>query len=314
MSGFFFKQLADDPLVAVVATGYDLNRSLPYIAELAQGRTAHVLLSVNWYLPHQMDHLRERLAWARETAPNLHIAVMAATQEDDLACRAAGIDSFWCNHNCLVDESLFRPLPGVEKLYDAVHIGRLAPMKRHELSFDVPRLAVVSGTYEVEQDYVRSLFAGFRNLAWCNYDPDSGLTVISPDETARIIRQSRCGLALSDLEGAMYASAEYLLSGIPVVSTPSVGGRDVFFDPDYTAMVPPERDAVTAAVAHFRDAPVDPLMIRARTLRAFRPHRMRLLLRLSALLQRNLFAETDEHLWHPLMADKMRGWVKAPQG
>jgi glycosyltransferase involved in cell wall biosynthesis len=310
MSGFFFRLLSEDPMIAVVTTGYDLNQSLPYLADLAQARAAHCLLSVNWYLPHQIDQLRERLAWVHANAPNIHITVMAATETDDLACRAEGIDSFWCNHNCLTDESVFMPKPGAEKRFDAVHTARLAPMKRHELAFDIPRLAIISGTYDVEADYVRSLFAGFTDLAWSNYHPDRGVGLVSQSDAAGILQMSRCGLALSELEGAMFATTEYLLSGLPIVSTPSLGGREVFFHPDYVSIVPPDRLAVAAAVARFREVPIDPLMIRARTLRAFRPHRMRLLLRLSALLQRNLFTECDEHLWHPLMQDKMRGWIE----
>mgnify|MGYP006234474903 CR=1 FL=1 len=34
---------------------------------------------------------------------------------------------------------------------------------------------------------------------------------------------------MSSAEGAMYSSVEYLLCGLPIVSTKSTGGRDVFF-------------------------------------------------------------------------------------
>jgi len=40
---------------------------------------------------------------------------------------------------------------------------------------------------------------------------------------------SKVGLCLSKKEGAMFASIEYLLCGLPIVSTRSVGGRDEFF-------------------------------------------------------------------------------------
>ena len=40
---------------------------------------------------------------------------------------------------------------------------------------------------------------------------------------------SQVGLCLSKSEGAMFASIEYLLCGLPIVSTKSVGGRDIFF-------------------------------------------------------------------------------------
>ena len=40
---------------------------------------------------------------------------------------------------------------------------------------------------------------------------------------------SKVGLCLSKAEGAMYSSMEYLLCGLPIVSTKSIGGRDEFF-------------------------------------------------------------------------------------
>ncbi|HEV2171727.1 MAG TPA: hypothetical protein VGR40_12305 [Candidatus Binatus sp.] len=46
-----------------------------------------------------------------------------------------------------------------------------------------------------------------------------------------------CGLALSAIEGACYASTEYLLCGLPVVSTESVGGRDAYYDSENAVMV-----------------------------------------------------------------------------
>lgn len=52
----------------------------------------------------------------------------------------------------------------------------------------------------------------------------------SIDKINEIYGQSRCGLILSAEEGACFAAMEYLLCGLPVVTTPNIGGRDEFFD------------------------------------------------------------------------------------
>ena len=45
-------------------------------------------------------------------------------------------------------------------------------------------------------------------------------------------------------EGANYSSSEYLLCGLPVVSTESSGGRDYWFD-DYNSIIcKPNEDSV----------------------------------------------------------------------
>ena len=65
----------------------------------------------------------------------------------------------------------------------------------------------------------------------------------------------------------MRASMEYLLCGLPVVSTPSIGGRDRYFRSDYAVICEPNPRAVADAVkeasarnvsrAHVRRAVLD---------------------------------------------------------
>jgi glycosyltransferase involved in cell wall biosynthesis len=73
----------------------------------------------------------------------------------------------------------------------------------------------------------------------------------------------------------MAALVEYLLCGLPVVSTASVGGRDVFFDDEYVKIVEDTPDAVRAGVAEIIRRRVSPELIRARTLERMQAHRER---------------------------------------
>ena len=85
------------------------------------------------------------------------------------------------------------------------------------------------------------------------------------------------GLVLSPVEGSSYASMEYMLAGMPVVSTPSVGGRDVYFDPDFCVICEPDPTAVRDAVADLRSRNIPREEIRARTLAKIEPARRRFL-------------------------------------
>lgn len=72
---------------------------------------------------------------------------------------------------------------------------------------------------------------------------------------------------LSLAEGANLASIQYLLADIPVVSTPSIGGRDVFFTADCAA--------VATAVSKFKHERPPALAIRRQTLSKIQEFRHR---------------------------------------
>lgn len=74
----------------------------------------------------------------------------------------------------------------------------------------------------------------------------------------------------------MYSATEYLLRGLPVVSTASKGGRDAWFDPRFTRVVRGDPRAIAEAVRELTDLDLSPRWIRQQTLRTLWEHRRRL--------------------------------------
>jgi glycosyltransferase involved in cell wall biosynthesis len=99
---------------------------------------------------------------------------------------------------------------------------------------------------------------------------------LSPHDVAACINRARVGLCLSAEEGAMFASTEYLLCGLPVVTTVNRGGRDFFFEPEFCATVEPDPRAVGCAVADLVGNTPAPETIRAATLEKVRRERLKL--------------------------------------
>jgi glycosyltransferase involved in cell wall biosynthesis len=155
--------------------------------------------------------------------------------------------------NIYINEHLYRPL-AEPKLYDAIYTAQLAAFKRLELAKQVERLMVVS--------YGGDLHAYCPDLQHADFNRE----FLPRPELARKYSQAYAGLCLSAEEGAMLASCEYLLCGIPVVSTPSKGGRDEFFSPHNSIIVPPDPELVAKAVQQWKAAPPDPAQIRAEVL------------------------------------------------
>lgn len=152
-----------------------------------------------------------------------------------------------------VNEHIYKPLDE-PKHYGAIYIAQLQPFKRHWLAKDIDRLMIVS--------YGGDLPTFCPELAHAEYNKE----FIPRPELAKKINQADAGLCLSAEEGAMYASLEYLLCGIPVVSTPSKGGRDEFFNDENSIIVPPQADAVAQAVQRWKESPPNPHTIREQTL------------------------------------------------
>lgn len=157
------------------------------------------------------------------------------------------------SHNIYVNEHLYKPLAEPKK-YDAVYTAQLQAFKRLPLAKDVEKLMVIS--------YGGDLHAFCPELKHADFNRE----FLPREELVRLYNQSYAGLCLSAVEGAMFASCEYLLCGIPVVSTPSKGGRDEFFTAENSKIVLPEAEAVATAVEYWKSHPPDPCAIREETL------------------------------------------------
>lgn len=154
------------------------------------------------------------------------------------------------NHNAWLDENLvMRPL-NYEKIYRAIYVARRSQFKRHMLAAKVSELALVSGN-----NHGNSI-SETPSAVYINPSP------LSAEEVCVKINQSSCGLILSAIEGACFSSSEYLLCGIPVVSTASKGGRDVWYN-EYNSIICDDTvDGVAEAVELIINRNCDPNLIR----------------------------------------------------
>jgi len=208
-----------------------------------------------------------------------------------------GFNAVFCSANCLLDENVYK-ITGSEKKYDAVFNGRLVPLKRVNLASKVSNLLVIPGhRHEVT-----------------TYDsPPEGSVVIdkflNDTEVSDYLNLCKVGLILSEVEGANLASSEYLLCGLPVVSTPSVGGRDVFFDSYNSIISPPNADDVVKGVqelVHRLDTgEINPHEVRNAQIKRIHEHRKRLYDLLDVIFQKMRYRDSGERFFKEKFYNKI---------
>jgi glycosyltransferase involved in cell wall biosynthesis len=276
-----YSRLSADPPIFYVAHWLDeqlrVNQARDQLHRYLRDRHAYFLYTWYWCIE---EARRVRAARIREQRQrrryrNHRFVHLCNTRRQHELFAAAGLETVFCNQNALVDERVFRPLPELERRFDAVYDARLNAYKRHELAAEIQSLALIyatSATYD-DPKYASDTLRLLAHAHRFNEDSGHAYRMLRPEEVNRCLNECRVGLCLSAVEGAMYASIQYLLAGLPVVSTESRGGRDVFFDRETTLIVDADPAAVRAGVREMarRDLPAD--QIRAHTIEKIRPHR-----------------------------------------
>src|SRR5262249_24334360 len=142
--------------------------------------------------------------------------------------------------NAFVNESIFEIADG-KKSYDAVYNARYLTYKRHDLAKQVDNLLLILTTPTEEQVLEVKKLLPQSTIA---NEQDGKVDHLSARAVSIELNKARCGLCLSKVEGAMFASIEYLLCGLPIVTTANVGGRNWYFSNEYVKFCDDNADAV----------------------------------------------------------------------
>jgi glycosyltransferase involved in cell wall biosynthesis len=317
-----FYKLSNEPLIYVISSGWGMAPGLSVCLSDARRRPCEILVVVYWHLIDIADELIAQIHQIESLFTEVRITVLCAASSDVDLLQLKGVHALHVHANALIDEEIYKVDNSVQKQFSALHNANMASWKRHFLAWNVQGVAVItyaiggniertstgtsvfSTSFETAQ--AKAAFDGYIAAKFLNFSYENGVTLLSHKDVCSAINRSHCGLILSEKEGGNFASAECLLSGVPIVSTESVGGRDVFFNQQDVTIVPPDANAVNSAVMDWTRRQVDPEAIRTRILKKFLPHRRRLLDWLTVTTGKDWFQDTNENLWSPQFVDKLR--------
>jgi glycosyltransferase involved in cell wall biosynthesis len=221
---------------------------------------------------------------------------------------AEGLNALHCNGSVFLSTDIFHPITDGPKKYDAIYDAVTSPYKRHHLAQNINSLALITYTKgDSSQAYIRSTIETLSHAEWLNGSPAQETVSFDAREVNRCINKAHAGLCLSAREGFMYASAQYLLAGIPVVSTRSKGGRDVFYDPAFVKTVDDNPNAILEAVQELCEAQISSEFIRDFTLERFRPFRNRFVSLMQGILDGEWRPDTWKNGWPENLPNKLEG-------
>jgi glycosyltransferase involved in cell wall biosynthesis len=252
--------------------------------------------------------LRRRWNRHAERHPGHRLRVLCNSDLEVDTLRREGLDAEVVHQNAMLDERIFNIHDEIDPEFDAVYDAQLAPFKRHDLAKRLDSLALITyldrrvrGAVGVA-DWTRRM-PGWR---WLNWPADHEKpTHFKQPRLARELARCRVGLCLSPVEGAMYASMQYLLCGLPVVSVPSFGGRDVFFDREYAAVVPADAGAVAAGVKEMLSRRLSRREVREAVLPKMHAHRRRLIDIVQSIYDREGVRRRFADEWPAVFVDKL---------
>lgn len=256
----------------------------PYIGN----RRAYFLFSPAW--TRERDDLvrsdLKHIAQLRTQWPEHRHIVLCATRAELERFRAARQPAILCNANVFVNERRFDIQPARERDYDALYIGQLVPFKRHELCVGIERLALIYHRYSHPKtlDHAQRVRELLPTATYVN-ELDGEHRNLKDFEIVQWLSRAHVGICLSAEEGQNRATAEYVLSGLPVVSTPNLGGRNGLLRPSYWIEAAPEPRAVAAAVAELKARRLDPHAIRREAMALLAEDRQRLMQLIRAIYQ-----------------------------
>src|SRR5262245_17573775 len=297
----------DPPVFLVPIGGLRPLWMVESLSSFLADRAVLFLLLAYWSLEEdwRIEIMRANAERHRQRFPKHSLVFLSNTAEEQRRLDAAGLEAVLVHQNQIISEHIFRPLPNPTISFDAVYNARLARFKRHHLAAAVDRLVYIAFRCPVDMSrtagraYLQRMLARSPNHRIAN-PLVNGLPVhLTHEQVNEIYNQAAVGLCLSPVEGAMYASLEYMLAGLPVVTTPSRGGRDAFFDADHSWTVDPDPRAVRDAVVALRDKAIPRHVVRRRTLERVEAERQRSLRQLDRVLARHGTRLEASAIWPP---------------
>lgn len=276
---FNFFPISTYPKIALVYTPSGLDHIVELAKAYSSSETCHFLIFFNWYMnPVQILNFRNqvRQIGALNSKFIVHPLCNSELEFQNFRRLTPELGANFINQNIVLDESIYEVQTSWSERSGAIINSRMLPFKRLELAAKVSNLSVITcGWRKDGNEYQARVQESLSHANWLNISDDGKYGKLSESEITSALNQKKVGLIFSKREGACFAATEFLLCGLPVISTPSVGGRDAFFNQSNSRIVAADESEIAAKVDELYSSDTEPTTIRNSALKIILEHRQR---------------------------------------
>lgn len=306
----YFQVINEDPYIIMLMLIQDAEKFLKL--ECLKNRKIYFLIRSSWTLELQNTLNTAKKCYHNITQQysNVRITFLCNTLRESELLKKENINNIFCNQITFVDENRYKILC-LEKKYDAIYNARMSKFKRHELAEKIKSLALINSLAATTHDseYYKKIRKILNHAEWLNYTTGKWKNIESK-ELSQYLNQSKIGIILSDIEGSNYATVEYMLCGLPVVSTKSIGGREIYFDNENSIISEDNPESVKDSITKLIEKNIQPNLIRNKILSILYKHRKIFIQFIQNIYEQENILLNFEEEFKTMFFDKFLTWNK----
>lgn len=287
--------LSQSPLI-IFSYFHDFYTHHRQIAKIYQNHgKIQLIFQLGWHVetPERIKDVADKCHELLTAFEAVELTILCNSPQEAENLSQAGLTAHFCHQNAFLDENRY-PLYQIPKRFDAIYLARITPFKRHLLAQKINSLSLIGNYHPREEVYAQTVLEELKFANWRRK--------ISGKKVSRAMAEAHCGLCLSGEEGAMFVCAEYLLSGLPIVSTRNLGGRLYLTPEPYVILCEDNADSVAESVEQLITANYQPEAIRQAMIELMQPHRDFLLKLINEILEKH---QLPAKTWHEIFLHKM---------
>lgn len=168
----------------------------------------------------------------------LQTIILCNSLREKTVCDKLKVYSTFINKNCFLNEEIYKIDESIQKEFDGIYSTSYDNRKRLNLCYNMNNIKILLNYNKKKLIPNEAL----KSLNILNNE------TISDSEIYKYYNKAKFGLCLITQDNSSNANAEYLLSGLPVISIESAGGRNIWYNEYNSIIIDPNKESLEKGI------------------------------------------------------------------